>query len=251
MAHRDAGRTGFTLPALFAATLACSVCAPPVWGLPENEDRLPDFNLGSMRVADVLKYMSVTKFPVSPPARVTENADSDSGILPETYPLYGPHKAGRVRLTSLIKLTIDGKKGKAEVKFPDVRFEGACPGDRSVLFIKVAEENLSPALSWAAVICSGRSYLGYKGANLKLPEKSGNFSITETMALGCQKTLVSETHPWLAAGLAGEGGRDLDRLCSRAFREKMMDYNVKTLPRQMEGFDFQYNPEKNTLKITW
>jgi hypothetical protein len=71
------------------------------------------------------------------------------------------------------------------------------------------------------------------------------------MALGCRKTLVSETHPWLTAGIAGEGGRNLDGMCSRDFRERMKNYSVKTLPGELDGFDLKYDPVKNTLKITW
>jgi len=31
----------------------------------------------------------------------------------------------------------------------------------------------------------------------------------------------------------------------------MKEYNVETLPRSLDGFNFGYDSGKNTLKITW
>ncbi|MBU2575234.1 MAG: hypothetical protein KKH28_14285 [Elusimicrobia bacterium] len=234
------------------------------------EECLPVFKLDSMQVSDITELQGVAVPAVPAPkntgydfgtgrghrqreeAARPENAGSDlNGVLPERYPLYSPFKAGRIRLTSLIRLTIDAEKGKAEIEFPRVEFEDARAGDRASTFIRAAPEISSPLLSWAAVICSGRRYLGYKGSGLKLPEKSGAYSINETLALGSLKALVGKTHPWLATAPAGKASPELDHLCAADFPERMKDYKIETLPAGLDGFNFKYDPEKNALKITW
>jgi len=100
-------------------------------------------------------------------------------------------------LAAATMLKVDGEKGEANIAFPKVEFEDARADDRASLFIRVARETSSPLLSWAAIICSGPRYLGYKGSSLKLPEKSGSYSINETLALGSLKVIVRKTHPWL------------------------------------------------------
>ncbi len=237
-------------------------------GLPEF--KLNSLKVSTMRVAERDLYIP----PPSPPAR--QGASSVRyGTMPapiERYPLYRPYQAGfirlpggflrtrlgsggehgtdNVRITGRTKLTTDGRNGKAEIKFPAVEFEDELPGDEAFLFVKASGEDMPPELSWAAVICAGTEYLGYKGSTLKLPAEPVGFTLTETLALGGRKGLVRETHPWLAAAPAKGDGR-LDYLCSAKFREKMKDYTVRTLPRDMDMFHFNYNAKENALKITW
>jgi hypothetical protein len=125
---------------------------PPAWGLAGSERHLPDFTLDSIGAAGVVESMGGAQFPVpEPPVPVPEKTDAQSGSF-EAYPLYDARRTGRVRLTGMIKFTVDGKKSKAEVRFPEVGFENARAGDRSFFFIRVAGEASSPALSWAAII---------------------------------------------------------------------------------------------------
>lgn len=243
---------------------------------------LPEFRLNSLKVSDMrLPETDIFIPPPSPPAWVAgapyrATAPVAPAAPPERYPLYRPYQAGfirlpggllrlrlgsggdngtdNIRLAGRTKLTADGKTGAAEIKFPEVKFEDALPGDEAFLFVKNSGETLPPEFSWAAVICSERGYLGYKGANLRLTDDPVGLSVTETLALGSRKTLIKKTHPWLLTALAAspaEGGRELDRLCSRDFRKKMKDYTIKTLPRELDLFHFEYNPKENALKITW
>ncbi|MEI7530093.1 MAG: hypothetical protein WCK76_14240 [Elusimicrobiota bacterium] len=236
---------------------------------------LPEFKLNSLKVSTLrVAERDLYIPPPSPPAR--QGATSVRyGTMPapiERYPLYRPYQAGfirlpggflrtrlgsggehgtdNVRITGKTKLTTDGRNGKAEIKFPAVEFEDELPGDEAFLFVKATGEDLPPELSWAAVICAGSEYLGYKGSTLKLPAEPGGFTLTETLALGGRKGLVSKTHPWLAGEKAVDGGR-LDYLCSPKFRKKMKDYTVQTLPRELAMFHFRYDAKQNALKITW
>jgi hypothetical protein len=209
---------------------------------------LPDFTLNSKKASDVKHWPRPFDFPIPVPTNMGIYFYGDGrGPVPARI----PYKAGHVQTTSSISVKVEGKKGKAEIAFPRVEFEKQRTGDRSSFFIKVSSEASSPVLSWAAIICSGRNYLGYKGASLKLPEKSGVFSVDDTtLALGGLGALVRKTHPWLIAGLDG-GGRSLDPLCSVDFTKKMKEYNVETLPVELDGFNFGYDAGKNILNITW
>lgn len=162
----------------------------------------------------------------------------------------GEHGTDNVRIIGRTKLTTNGKNGRVDIKFPAVEFADELPGDEAFLFVKATGTALTPEISWAAVLCSGGDYLGYKGSTLKLPEKPGAFSITETLALGERKALVKETHPWLAGARKKSGG-GLDYLCSPEFRKTMKGYTVRTLPRDLAMYHFKYDPKENALKITW
>lgn len=155
-------------------------------------------------------------------------------------------KAGYVQMTSSIKLKVDKEKGELTVGFPKVSFGDAEPGDKAHLFVKMTRGLPSPAVSWATVLCSNGHFLGYKGSNISLPEQSGSFSVSETLALGYPKQLISRTHPWLAGDLA-----DLEEVCSDGFLEKMKDARAETLPQKLGDFSFDYNAKKNTLKVKW
>lgn len=211
---------------------------------------LPDFDLNSKKMYNgAKKWKSAYDFPTPVPQNMGIYFYGDGrGPVPARI----PYRFDHVQALSSISVRVDGEKGKAEIAFPKVEFEKAGDGNRSSFFIKVSSEASAPMLSWAAVICSGRSYVGYKGASLKLPEGSGGVTVDDTtLALGRLGALVRKTHPWLIAGLGGKDGRSLDRLCAADFPEKMKEFSVETLPRKLYGFNFGYDALQNTLKITW
>lgn len=156
-------------------------------------------------------------------------------------------KASYIQLSSSIKLKADRENGRLTVGFPKETFGDPGPGDKAHLFVKMTRGLPAPVISWATVLCSDGRYLGYKGSTIALPEASGSLSISETLALGeYPRRLIERTHPWLAAGLAAP-----DELCSGAFLEKMKDARAETLPPVLGDFKFEYNPRKNTLKVSW
>lgn len=223
------------LPGLIAGAAFAEVC-------------LPDFTLNSKKASDAQEWLRPLDLPTPVP--------KDTGIHS-----YGPrrrpaparltHKAAHVQTTSSISVRVEGKKGKAEIAFPKVEFEEPWAGNRSSFFIRISSEAPATVLSWAAIICSGQNYLGYKGASLRLPEKTGVVSVDDTtLALGRLGALVRGTHPWLIAGLDG-GGRNLDRLCSAGFAKKMKGYSVASLPGELDGSNFGYDAGKDILNITW
>jgi len=228
------------LMAVLAAASAGPAFAGPVY--------LPDFDLNSKKIYNGAKWRNPCNFPIPVPQNMGIYFYGDGrGPAPARI----PYRAGRVQTTSSINIKVEGDKGKAEIAFPKVEFEKPLPGNRMSFFIKVSSEVSSPRLSWAAVICSGRNYVGYKGSSLKLPERSGIFSVDDTtLALGPLGALVRKTHPWLIAGLGGKG-RSLDRLCSPELPKTMREYNIETLPSELDGFNFDYQAGTNTLRITW
>ena len=174
----------------------------------------------------------------------------------ETYPLYGGlqgyglpaqlSKAGYIQMTSATKFRMNKEKGELTVAFPEVSFGGGAYGDTADLFVRVTGGAGAPALSWATVLCSGGSYLGYKGSTVAFPQRSGSFSISETMALGSPKALITNTHHWLTEGML-----TLEDLCSDPFREKMKDARAQTLPAKLGAYNFDFNSGRNTLKVKW
>jgi len=210
---------------------------------------LPDFTLNAKKASDVKRWPRSFDFPTPVPTNMGIYFYGDGrGPVPARIPCKGDH----VQTTSSISIRVEGKKGKAEIAFPKVEFEEQGTGNKASFFIRISSETPAPVLSWAAIICSGRNYIGYKGASLKLPEKSGTFFLDDTtLALGRLGALVRKTHPWLIAGLDGKGGRSLDPLCSADFTARMKGYNVETLPSELDGFNFGYDAGRNILKITW
>src|SRR3989338_1850685 len=186
---------------------------------------LPDFDLNTLRASGISETSFTTPLPVRDPQL---------------------SKASYIQITSAIKLKMDKEKGEMTVTFPKVDFGDQAAGDKAHLFVKILRETPTPVISWATVICSGESYLGYKGSTLNFPEASGSLSISETLALGYPKLLLTRTHPWLTEGLA-----NLEEVCSPAFLEKMKDARAETLPPKQGNFSFDFNPRKNTLKAKW
>ena len=184
---------------------------------------LPDFSLNSMHATGI---------------RATSFA--------EPLPVQELSKANYIQINSAIKLKLDKEKGELTVTFPKVDFGDQADGDKTHLFVKILRETPTPVISWATVICSGGNYLGYKGSTLNFPETSGSLSISETLALGYPKLLMTRTHPWLTEGLG-----NLEEVCSPAFLEKMKDARAETLPPKLGNFSFDFNPRKNTLKAKW
>ncbi|OGS45666.1 MAG: hypothetical protein A3J79_13840 [Elusimicrobia bacterium RIFOXYB2_FULL_62_6] len=230
-----------------------------------GEVYLPDFKLDSMKASDVPDYRGPAVPKVPPPvntgydfrvrkdyARLYRTALAPGGCrpFPQKVQLYDLLNARKVRLTGAIALAFEAGKGQAEIIFPGAEFDDAQPEDRSALFVRVTGGSSSPQLSWASVICSGSRYLGYKGASLKLPEKSGAYALDETLALGAKKVLIEKTHPWLAAA-EGKARQDANRLCAAGFPEKMKAFSVGSLPAEADGFNFLYDAARNALRITW
>ena len=226
----------------------------PVFPAPASgEKSLPDFHLNSVKVSG-LRALPYGELPPVPPP-------TDSGYRYKA-------RTGGVRLNSSVAVYIEGEAGRAEINFPAAEGGEARSGFRSSLFIKFAEQSSAAVLSWAAVVCSGPQYLGYKGTSLKFPDKSGNFVIKdENLNLGPLKALLEKTHPWVipavekdnfqglrwcqVAGYCPPEDQSLDRLCSADFPGRMKAYAVKALPHKAGGFVFNYDKAKNLLTVTW
>jgi len=237
---------------------------------------LPEFKLNKIKAdkgwdAETGIFIPPASPPVLEKGAAAAEWSPPLDLSPKKYPLYRPYEAGIIRFSSTYMRTrsgsggehgtdnitftgrttvaLDGRKGRAEIKFPEAEFEDELPGDEVLLFVKASGDTLPPELSWAAVICSGRGYLGYKGSSLKLPGESGNFTLVENVAVGGRKAQITKTHPWLAGRRGGDD--DLNRLCSPDFRRKMKDFTVRTLPGELDSFHLNYNPAQNTLNIAW
>ena len=224
---KRAARKDLTLMLALALAVPC---------LAYGDTGLPAFSLNSVKRSG-LRRPARGEVPSVPPP-------FDTGYYARANP-------GGVRLDSSIKVIIDGKAGRAEIKFPGVEYEEARSGCRASLFIRLSGQGQPPVLSWAAVVCSGTKYLGYKGASLELPGRSGNFTIKDdSLSLGPQKTQLSRTHPWLVPA-ADKNGQELDRLCSPDFPGKMKAYAVKALPPEAGGYSFSYDPDNKALTVTW
>ncbi|MDA8131201.1 MAG: hypothetical protein M0025_12905 [Elusimicrobia bacterium] len=205
---------------MFKFLLPLLLAAAPSFASPS------EFPLASIGAAGLLIAPSAVEVPLPAPA-----AD----------------KASYIQLVSSVKLKMDKDKGELTIGFPKAAFGDPEPEDKSYLFVRLTRGLPAPALSWATVLCSGGHYLGYKGSNINFPEKSGSFSINETLALGTYpKQLIARTHPWLTEGL-----QSTDEVCSPAFLEKMKDSRAETLPQKLGDFSFDYNARKNTLKVKW
>jgi hypothetical protein len=238
---------------------------------------LSDFNLNSVHARDLLDhtlnpeiYEGIRAYDMTPgapqPECLTEDGKPFTGHSvprrraaatrpePEFYPLYDGQpglppplsRAGYVQLASSTRIKVDKRRGELTVAFPDVVFAGGAFGDRADLFVRMTGTTDAPAISWAAVLCSGGGYLGYKGSTVTLPEKSGSYNISETMALGTPKALIMKTHRWLTEGMVAT-----EDLCTDAFREKMKDSRVTTLPPALGPYALVFDPKKNTLKVKW
>lgn len=236
---------------------------------PAMAEGLPAFDLNSVRARDLLDQTynpeiadGAYKYDLMPGAPEPHCTPAgvplmDSLPAAERYQLYTGlpgedlppplSKAGYISVNSSTKFRMDKEKGELTVTFPKVEFGGGAYGDKSRLFVKIVRETPSPAISWATVLCSGGKYIGYKGSTVNFPEKSGAFSISETLALGeYPARLIYGTHPWLAGGLTA-----LDEVCSDTFLEKMKDARAETLPPRIGDFSFEFNSRKNTLKAKW
>lgn len=237
---------------------------------PVSAEGWPEFNLNSLHVKDLRDRNfnreiadGIRAYDMNPNAPEPVFVRLDGGPMPkppapdpEVYAIYDPNpgpnvppplsKAGYILLTSSTKLKLNREKGVLTVAFPEVQFSGGGFGSRAELFVKVTPGKPSPRISWAAVMCSRGSYLGYKGATVAFPTRSGSYSIKETLALGSPKGAISLTHRWLTAGMMS-----LDDLCSDEFRKKMKDARAETLPPRIGAYSFEFNPRENTLKAKW
>lgn len=216
-------RSALITPLLTAALLLAA-------GQGRAQDLSPDFNLNAVRMPVGPGCPEDNIPPVPPP--------TDTGY----YARYG---GDAPRLESSVKVAVSGGEGRAEILFPGVRMPESAAGYRSALFIRLAEGGRSPVLSWAAVFCAGRRYLGYKGSSLEFPSAAEDFAIKdESLALGPLKARLARTHPWLVAGTPP------DALCA-GDAPRRLGYALKTLPAEQGGLAFTYDRKKNSLTVTW
>lgn len=235
---------------------------------PVSAEGLPEFNLNALHLRDLVDRDfnpeiadGIRAYDLIPNAPEPVFVRLDGGPMPklpgpEVYPLYdvgpGPalppplSRAGYILLTSSTKLKMNREKGELLVTFPEVEFAGGAFGDRAELFVRVTDAAPAPLISWAAVMCSGGTYLGYKGATVAFPARSGSFSIKDTLALGSPKAGISRTHRWLTAGVM-----TLDDLCSDEFRKKMKNARAGNLPPRLGPYRFAFSPVRKTLRATW
>jgi len=169
-------------------------------------------------------------------------------ILPwERAPLFSPYKHGAVHVRGAVKVELRGRSGEATLVFPEVTFGEPAPGDRTELFIMVSSSGGRPAaVSWATAICFGPHYLGYKAAELVLPDGSGDFSVRETFATGLPRDAIASSHPWLFAG--GLGPKDL---CSGKAGTVLAGFRASGLPPSAGGAGLRYDARRRTLTVTW
>lgn len=195
------------LPALIAPLAALS---------PASAERaMPVFDLDEVKVAGLPRLPDGHIPPVPPP--------TDTGY-------YSP--AG-IRMDSSVTVVVDGEAGRVEIELPR---SGAGDPYRSSLFIKLSRRESSSELSWAAVVCAGGRYLGYKGATLKLPAGRGELSLRDdAYSLGPMKGLLGRTHPWLLT--VADAGGDLDRLCAPGLPGRLKAYSPSALPRAVPGYN--------------
>ena len=214
-----------SMRAIFLAVLAQALLAPGA-GAGDAPQALPDFGLPSVKISDLPKLADCAIPPVPPP--------TDTGYYPRAR-----------RVDSAITVRVDGKEGRADIRLPKAEGGRRADGGTEV-FVRYR----APVLSWAAVLCSGGRYLGYKGSSLKLPDERGSFEIKdEALAFGEQRVRLARTHPWLAAR-AGGAPESLDRLCSGR-RPKLKPDSPEALPAEADGFFFSYDRAQNSLTVTW
>lgn len=210
---------------------------PVVPAAASGDKTLPQFRLNSIKIAGVRKMPACDIPPAPAPTNTGEYTGGGAA---------GP------RLDSRITVIVDGEDGRAEITFPKAEHGGAGAGFRSYLYVKFAAQKSSNVLSWAAVVCSGAEYLGYKGSSLRFRDEAADFTIKDYgLSLGPLKNLLGSTHPWLLAAGKSGAAPDLDRLCSADFPGRMSAYAVKALPPETDGFSFKYNKLENSLTVTW
>lgn len=165
----------------------------------------------------------------------------------ERMPVFSPYKAGYVSVRSAVKIKIKEDKGEAVFTFPRVDFGDPDPGDRAGLYIRVTGKDGAPAsVSWATVICSGAHYLGYKGSTFVMPDASGSFSVSETLAMGYPKLMIERTHPWLFAG-----GLPCADICSEKAGAALASLDAASLPPSAGGAALRYDARRNSLSVSW
>lgn len=192
------------------------------------EKSLPGFHLDEVKVSGLPRLPDGHIPPVPPP--------TDTGY-------YSP--AG-VKIYSSVTLTVDGEAGRAEIDLPG---GGAAGGYRTSLFVTLSRQGPASELSWAAVVCCGGRYLGYKGATLRLPDGEGELLLRDAVySLGPMKGLVGRTHPWLVQAAGGSG--DLDRLCAPGLQERLKNFSPRALPRSAGGLSLRLEGRKK-LTVSW
>lgn len=181
------------------------------------------------------------------PEPIPVKTDREDTVPSESMPVFSPYKHGSVSVQSAVRIKVKKDKGEATFTFPRVSFGEPGPGDRAPLYIRVTGGAGAPAaVSWATAVCSGAHYLGYKGSTFTMPSDSGDFSISETLAMGYPKLLIERTHPWLFAG-----GLKADEICSEKAGPALAAFDAASLPASAGGADLRYDARKNSLKITW
>ena len=193
-------------------------------------DVMPDFGLDRVRIKDLPRYRCDDGPQIPEPV--------DTGYFYELGP-------GPVRVDSLVKVSVEGAASRAEISFPSLGASAEAIGYSSRLFVKLLPGPEGPVLSWAAVLCSGGSYAGYKGSSLLLSAAAESLVVRDdALAMGWQRERLRSTHPWLA----GEG--KLDGLCSGR-SSAMRRYSPESLPAENRGRRFRYYAGLRRLVVTW
>jgi hypothetical protein len=212
-----------------ARMITAAVLGLAAWAAPARAEKaLPLFDLDEVKVAGLPRLPDANIPPVPPP--------TDTGY-------YSP--AG-IRVDSSVKVIVEGSAGRVEIELPRA---AAGPVYSASLFIRFAAVG-QPELSWAAVVCSGGRYLGYKGATLRLPAgEEGEITLRDdAYSLGPMKGLVGRTHPWLVKGAGG--AEDLDRLCAPGLASRLKAFSPRALPRSAAGYDFLL-AKGGKLTLSW
>lgn len=209
--------------------LLLALAAPQAAPCPASAEKsLPGFHLDEVKVAGLPRLPDGHIPPVPPP--------TDTGY-------YSP--AG-IRLDSSVTVEVDGGGGRVLIELPRT---GASAPYRSSLFARFVRGGGSFELSWAAVVCAGGRYLGYKGATLRLPDGEGELLLRDAAySLGPLKGLVGSTHPWLVK--AAGGSEDLDRLCVPGLQERLKALSPRALPRSVPGYDLRLEGGRK-LTLSW
>ncbi|MDT8286098.1 MAG: hypothetical protein RQ748_03220 [Elusimicrobiales bacterium] len=183
--------------------------------------------------------------PVPEPIPVTAKLEEPASS--ETMPVFSPYKHGTVSVRSSVRIKVKKDKGEAVLTFPRVSFGEPGPGDRARLYIRVGEGGDGPAsVSWATAICHGAHYLGYKGSTFTMPRGSGDFTVSETLAMGHPKAFIKRTHPWLF----GKGLKP-DDICSAKAGEALESFDAERLPPSAGGAELRYDAREQVLTVIW
>jgi len=213
------------------------------------EMHLPDFNLDTMTLSDFITLHGDVTIHIPPPVRA-DIGPSRPSCARGKHLLYGHPSNSCIRVESAVQIAVTETRTRADIRLPEIEFENKLPYDRIVIFINAEDKTPPGHISLVGIICSGRSYLGYSGISLSLPDKSGDFSLSDNLSLGKGKVSVTVTHPWITAGLYTETSPGLNGLCFWPYQVTMSRYDIGSLPHKINGFKLNYDKTRNTLNMS-